>query len=290
MADTSTQTQNSNINPSWDAKASLFGLGLITSGIVDQTFAIDHSLTLNNQLNFQPNVEPTGARKIRYFCYGNGGRQNVSNNLTEAYRVSGLDGMPYGILPVRMVPIEEDLSAADMALVGGRTITTIARNGTSQAYATYYLAALEKKADQVTFVRNDTQTKTMVAYTPTIDCMSPKPLVADNNGVLTDPADSISTAAPFGLTVLGANVLEVCNILFNGDTRYANISEFGLIAADVQTVNEKDYQNKPFTYQEAIAAQMVTHSTTAGTQITGPDTNIVKTVNIGLQNISVVLK
>ena len=288
MAD-STQTQNSNINPSWDAKATIFGLGIITEGIVDQGFDINYDLTFNNYYGFQQNVVPTGPRKIRYFCYGIGGKKNVSNDLTEAYRVSGLDGNGYKFIPVRCVPYEDDLSADEQALYAGRVVSTRTKDGITQAYVFYYLKALDRKADKVTFVRNDTQTKSMVPYTPTVDCMSPTPLVADNNNTITDPADSISTAAPYGLTVLGKDVLEVINILYDGNMRYANISEFGLIAADRQLVTGKDAQNKTIQYNEAIAAQQVTHSTTAGTTITGPDHDIVKTVNLGLQNISVVL-
>ena len=286
----STQTQNSDINPTWDAKATLFGLAALTTGIVDMGFTIDESLTLNTAKGFAQGVAAVNRRLIRYFCIGNGGKKNVSDNLTEAYRVSGTDGMPYSIFPHRMVPVEEDLDADTMALYAGRVVMTQQKNGVSQAYATYLLKPLEKKSDNVTFVRNDTQSSSMVPYVPTIDCMSPTPLVADSTGTITDPADAISTLAEFGITVLGKDVLEVCNVLYNGDARYANISEFGLVVADVQSVQAKDYNNNEFSYQEAIAAQLATHATTAGQTITGPSSNIIKTINLGLQNISVVLK
>ena len=115
MAD-STQTQNSDINPTWDAKATLFGLAAVTAGIVDMGFDIDFNLTFNNQKGFAQNVPAVGRRLMRYFCIGNGGKKNVSNNLTEAYRVSGTDGMPFSIFPHRMVPVEDDLDADTMAL------------------------------------------------------------------------------------------------------------------------------------------------------------------------------
>ena len=288
MAD-STQTQNSNINPTWDAKATLFGLAAVTQGIVDMGFDIDYDLTMNNQKGFAPNIAPVNRRLIRYFCIGNGGKQNVSNNLTEAFRVSGTDGMPYSIFPHRMLPIEEDLDADTMALYAGRVVMTKTVNGVAQAYATYLLKPLEKKADKISFLRNDSQTMSMVPYVPTVDCMNPTPLVADANGTIVDPADAISTVAEFGITVLGKDVMEVCNVLYNGDMRYANISEFGLVVADQQSVSATDYTGKAFSYTEAIAAQLATHSTTAGTTITGPAYNITKTVNLGLQNISVVI-
>lgn len=286
---TSTQTQNSNITPTWDAKASLFGLGIITQNIIDMDFAINFDLTFNNTFNFAPNVLPKSPRKMRYFCYGIGGKKNTSDNLTEAYRVSGLDGAPFKIIPARIVPFEEDLSLDEMALYAGRVVTTRKVGGVTQAYVYYYLKALDKKATQISFVRNDSATKSMVPYEPTVDCMTPTPLNSDNNGTIVDLADTISTSAPVGLTINGSDVIEVINVLYGGDMRYANISEIGIIGADTQQMTAQDAQNKSFRYQEAIAAQMVTHSTTAGTTIIGPEQKITKNINMGLQNINIII-
>lgn len=286
---TSTQTQNSNITPNWDAKATIFSLGMITENIVDLDFAIDFNLTLNNKLGFAANTLPTAPRKMRYFCIGNGGMTVGSDNLAEAYRVSGLDGMPFGIMPIRAVPFEEDLSADERDRYAGRVVTQRKVNGVTQQYVFYYLKAFDKVASQISFVRNDSQSKTMVPYVPTVDCMSPTPLVPDNNGTITDVADTISTQGPVGLTILGSEVLEVINVLYGGDPRYANVSEIGIVGADVQTLTVTDANNNSFPYKEAIAAQLMTHSTNAGTSITGPSQKIQKTINLAIQNVNIVI-
>ena len=65
----------------------------------------------------------------------------------------------------------------------------------------------------------------------------------------------------------GAEVTEAINVLYNGDLRYAKVSELGLFSGEDQTVTGADGNNVAMTYTEAVFVQLALHYCYLGTDL-----------------------
>lgn len=213
----------------------------------------DLGTTLSTKFGVQANKLPTNPCLVKYFSWGVGGRSNDNTNLSSAEFVSGLNMSLYKPRPFRAVPLEQDLSATERAKYAMRKVQLI---GGIQ-YALYYLKLIDFTQSQVQYIRTDPGTGAQTGYNIDYANLNPVAPVRDSNGVVTDIADQISVVLPGTITLTGQEVLESAAVMDGGDMRYAIASEIGFVSASTESVSATDFKGVPFSYNEAILAQLV---------------------------------
>lgn len=247
-------TASTTIKPVANSKETI--LGLITT-LEDRYGCLprnDLSTTLNTKFGIFGSKLPAARPFIQYFCWGVGGSMADSTGLLSAQYVSGLNMALYNMRPFRAVPFEEDLSALERANYALRVVTTVG----GVQYCLYYAKKIDFTDSQVQLVRTDPVSGVVTNYEidPT-NLTAPVPPAADSNGVVQDVADQVSVVLPGQLIITGQEVLESASVMDGGDMRYARASEVGMIRASAEQVSLADFTGQPFSYTEAIMAQLV---------------------------------
>lgn len=241
------------IKPLQYAKETILGMTVA----LEQRFGCvprnDKGTTLNTKFGVFPNRDPANPLYTKYFCMGNGGRLNDAGNLASAQPVLGTNMALYNMLPFRAVPLETPLKEDERANYAMRQIRAI--NGVD--YELWYLKRIDFSQDQVQYNRTDPVSGSVTSYEIDYSNLSPVAPVADDNGIITDVADQVSVILPGLLTITGEEVLEATSVLHDGDMRYAVISEIGFVSASTEAVTVADVNSNPFSYDEAILAQMM---------------------------------
>ena len=275
------QTTTTTIQPLEYAKETILGMTLS----LEQRFGCvprnDLSTTLNSKYNVFPTRTPSNPRLVKYFCWGVGGRMNDSTSLSSAQFVLGTNMALYKPRPFRAVPLEEDLSAVERAKYGMREVTMI--NGTP--YCLYYLKLIDFTQSQVQYTRTDPASGAVAPYELDYSGLTPSPPTADSNGVITDVADSVSVILPGSLTITGQEVLESASVIDGGDTRYAIASEIGFVSASIESVQAVDHAGQPFSYSEAIMAQMVDQYDWVGQPFLSTSDSWTRTMAFSVRNL-----
>lgn len=249
------------IKPLQSAKETILGATVA----LEQRFGTpprnDTGTTLNTKLGVFPTRPPVNPLYTKYFCYGNGGRLNDAGNLTSAQPVLGTNMAPYQMLPFRAVPLEEALDAETRANYALRQVRTIG----GVPHELWYLKKIDFPQTQVSYTRTDPISGTVETYEIDYANLNPTPPVADDNGLITDIADSVSVVVPGILTVTGEEIMEAVSVLYGGDMRNAVISEVGFVSASTENVQAADANGNAFSYSEAILAQMLNQYNWVGT-------------------------
>lgn len=221
----------------------------------------DVSTTMNHLRNVLPaTIPPNGGEvKLQYFGIGIGGRI-FGNSKTSPAPVSALNMNLYTGIPMRVVMASQDLSSADMKQYRHRVPFT--KNGIQ--YVAYWYKVISFADTSVQYTRTDPTTGETAPYVIDASYLNPTPPTIDANKQVIDPASGIDVGVATLFGVTGAEVLEAINILYDGDTDLAVISEFGVFSgADIQNTVQT-VSGAQLTYTEAAMLQLCQHYTWNG--------------------------
>ena len=255
---------NSLIATSYDT-TTLLGSKLGLSTLLPINFDADYEFTLNNHLQIQPNVAPSAIPRLRYFGVGINGAYNANDqNLISVYNPQRTDMNLYSLIPIRCRPVDEDLTEAERA---NYRLRTRARLNDGNDYYLYYLKVLDF-SQGVSFKRIDPATGREEPYELNASNLQPTPVKPATDTVLTSDTAEIVAYCPVTLTVTADEILEYINVQYNGDARYARISEIGFFTGDDATVQGTTGQGVSISYTEAIYTMLYNHMTWQGATLT----------------------
>lgn len=265
---TTTNTSSTTISPIYRLKRVLYGV----SGNLEQILGLeainDTSSTLNTKYGVQPATLPSTHPTLSYFGIGNKGKRNIdSSNLSQPQEISAENMDIYGPLPIRCVPVEQDLSDTERANYAMREIIT-APNG--DKYVAYWLKLLTKVSSKVQFFKLDSSGNQQT-YVPDYSNLSPTPPTTTTDGTAADVGSEINAVAVVTVELSGSELAEGINVLYGGDARYATISEIGLYTGTPQSVTTTDAQSNMFSYTESVMTQLHTHYTFNGFDLSTPN-------------------
>lgn len=253
-------TTTNNFTPVANACQTILGCTVDLENSLPVTRRNDVTTTINTKRTILPSTIPPngGAVSLKYFGIGIGGR-TFSATKTSVAPVSALNMDLYTPIPFRVVPIDQDLSAADRAQYRMRTIIKTAAG----QFVAYWLKLITFNDTQVSYTIANAQ-NTSEPYTIDTSYLNPTVPAVTANGTVVDPAAGLDIGCSVTLPVTGAEVLEAINVLYGGDTDMAIISEFGIYSgADVTNITT-DYLNNTLSYTEVAMAQLAQHYTWGG--------------------------
>ena len=255
---------NSLIATSYDT-TTLLGSKLGLTSLLPIQFESNYEYTLNNHLQIQPNVPPAAVPKLRYFGVGINGAYNANDqNLISVYNPQRTDMNLYQLIPIRCRPVDEDLSEADRA---NYRLRVRSRLNDGQDYFLYYLKVLNF-SEGVKFKRIDPATGREEPYELNATNLQPRPIKPSTDTVLSSDTAEIVAYCPVTLNISADEVLEYINVQYQGDSRYARISELGFFTGDDATVSGSTGQGASISYTEAIYTMLYNHLTWQGASLT----------------------
>lgn len=242
----------------------LLGSQLGLSTLLPVEFESNYEFTLNNNLQIQPNVAPAQTPRLRYFGIGINGCYNATDtNLVSAYNPQRTDMNLYQLVPIRCRPVDEDLSEAERANYRLRKRVTL--NGNQ--YYLYYLKLLSF-SEGVKFKRIDPATGREEAYELNSSNLNPTPVKPSTDTVLTTDIAKIVAYCVANVNVTADEMLEYINVAYNGDARYARVSEIGFFTGDDKLVQGTTGQGVSISYTEAVYTMLYNHLTLTGAPLT----------------------
>ncbi len=217
------------------------------------TGVYDTNSTLNAKYNTFPSLVPTALPTLLYFGIGIGGCFNVNGaNLSEPYPVLKTNMDLYIPIPFRCVPVEQDLTSQEKVQYRMRVRKTIG----GADYFLYYLKLITFNQSTVQLTQTNPTTSLQTPYTLDYSNLNPTPPTVNSSGVITSNVVEVNASVTSGLALTGAEVVEVVNVLYNGDLRFARISELGLYSGQDRVVTGVDANGNPLSYTEAVLAQL----------------------------------
>lgn len=241
-------------------------LGL--SGRLPVTFNPDMDCTLNSLYNVYQAVQPVTIPKIQYFGIGIGGKYNITDtDLSEAYKPETFEMNLAKPIPFRCLPEDEDslLTSTERAKYRMRVLQTFG----GVKYYCYYLKKMEF-TDEVGFIYTDPVTQKESAYILDPTNLRPTRKKPSTSGLVDATLSEITTCAVAKATITGEEVVEAINVLYEGDLRYAVLSELGIYSGEDKLVEAFNYQGVPFSYQESMCTFMSAVTTWLGTDMSHP--------------------
>lgn len=239
-------------------------------------------LTLNNYLNVatQYNTLDGEVPKLRYFGVGIKGCYNADDGiLSSAYNPERTDMNLYQLIPIRCRPVDEDLSDSERSKYRLRLRKTLADGN---EYFLYYLKVLNYD-EGVKFKTINTSTGAEDTYELSREYLEPKPKKPNTSTTIETSSTSIVAYCEASVEISGKEILEYINIAFNGDTRYAKISEIGFFTGvdkEIQGTVVQNNQSVGIRYTEACYTQLYNHATWLGTALSSEDMSINSTFQI----------
>lgn len=261
---------------------SLLGSQLGLSVLLPVTTTEQPELTLNNYYNIatQYNTLNGEVPKLRYFGVGIKGCYNADDGiLSSAYNPERTDMNLYQLIPIRCRPVDEDLSDSERSKYRLRLRKTLTDGN---EYFLYYLKVLNFD-EGVKFKSVNTSTGAEDTYELSTEYLDPKPKKPNTNVTIETSATSIVAYCEANVEISGKEVLEYINVAYNGDTRYAKISEIGFftgIDREVPGSVVSNNQSVAINYTEACYTQLYNHATWLGTALSSEDMTIQSTFQI----------
>lgn len=239
----------------------LLGSTLGLKGLLPLNADRSTEFTLNRLLNVLPDETGAGADpKIRYFGVGINGCYNVDDtNLQAAYNPARTDMNLYNLIPIRCRPVDEDLSAAERANYRMRVRKTL---GDGNEYYLYYLKVINFNDTDISYKRINPLTGKEEGYELSPDYLNPTPVKPTTDTTIETSSDNVVAYCDVGLSVSGSEILEYINVAYEGDTRYARISEIGFF-----TGIEAEVTKYGTTYNESIYTMLYNHLTWTGANL-----------------------
>lgn len=226
----------------------------------------EHDLTINNKWGIQTNVDPIKKPTIAYVGLGIGGCYNVDDgNLSSPYQIKATNKDLYIPIPIRCVPIDQDLTATERSLYRMRVRRTFG----DLDYWCYYLKKITFNSN-VIMTQTDPSTLEEVPYEEDPNELSPQPPQPPYTGTVDINESEINVALTGNVTVYGSEILEGISAIYN-DARRASISEIGIYTGEDQEVTGETGTGSDIQYTEAIYTQLATHYTSIGVPLLTPD-------------------
>ena len=246
----------------------------------------DIQSSLNQKYNVFPTEVPASSfpPKIQYFGVGRLGFRHVDDgNLSEPHEVKSSNMDLYEPIPIRCVPIENDLSEAERANYRMRVVKDISGN----TYAMYYLKKLVLTSNKVNITQAN-KSKIEEPYVFDYAALKPTPPLPSETGVIGDGSREINVAANASIVVLSEEIHEAINIIYGGDMRYATISELGLYMGEDKLSIGTDATGGTFNYTEVMLAQLAIHSTWNGMDMAPPNTRFENQYRIASNSLALI--
>jgi hypothetical protein len=251
------------INITSHATRSLMSGKLSLAQMLPIDFVEDMNTTLNYKYNVVPTLKPQNPPKVRYFGIGIGGRYIADDAaLTAAFKSKITDMDLYRPIPFRLVPIDEDLSAAERANYRMRVRMTIR----DTEYYAYYLKLIEF-TNTISLVRVNPATFEEEPYEIDPSNLTPIGVRPSTSGTTSATLQEIKAVVRAKVQFTGAEVTEAINVLYNGDLRYAVVSELGLYSGEDQLISGSTAVGSTISYLESIYTQLVIKNTWNGSDM-----------------------
>lgn len=262
---TSTST-TTNVGSARNLKQVMFGTAFNLQQIQGLTPISYLNCSLNAKYSVFPTTMPTSRGALLYFGVGIGGRRVVSStSLTEAQPIAETNMDLYQPIPIRIVPYDQDLTPTEQANYRMRTVMTV--NG--QKYIAYYLKLLVQNTTQPEFMTLNTS-GTSQPFTPDPLNLTPTPPTPSTDGTVNTVGAEINVVTISTVSVTGQEISEAVNVLFNGDSRYAMLSELGLYTGSDQTMTYTNANGQSQTYTESLNTKLHTMATDIGYNVAMP--------------------
>jgi hypothetical protein len=248
------------VSDSFDV-TTLLGSKLGLSLLLPLSMDTGAEFTLNKLFTVFPNESLNGETpKLKYFGVGIRGCYNADDGILQsAYNPKRTDMNLYSLIPIRCRPVDEDLSAAERSLYRIRVERTI----NNEQYWCYYLKVLNYTSNEVKFKRVNISTGREEAYELDSSYLNPVPERPSTDTTIETSANSVIAYAEATVELAASEILEYIRLNYNGDTRYAKISELGFFTGvDVEVTN------RGVTYLESIHTQLYNHVTWLGANLT----------------------
>lgn len=260
----------------------ILGMKNELSALLPSSYTPDLTCTLNAKYRVFNTEAPVNVPILRYFGIGINGHYNVTDtNLSEA-RIPEMTNMDlYSPIPFICIPLTEDKEAY-YKYYRMRVIENI----NSIPYVKYYLKPIQLQDTSVRIYRTDPVSKQEIVYELNPTNLHPVPKVPNTSGVISGTSTEINVAQRFLLPISGKEVSDVVNVIYDGDLRYAKLSEYGIYCGEERRVEGYDANNQVFTYTEAICAQLATHTCTIGTEATHPSAVLDRLISVSGGNVA----
>lgn len=240
------------------------------------------NVNLETTLNAKYGIAPTEtlgageAQQILYVGAGIKGFRAVNDSsIVEPNRPIATNMDLYEPIPIRCVPVEADLDVTERANYRMRVVKTI---GTEE-YVLYYLKKLVFPDTSISL----THTVDGIEQTYNLDPsnLTPTPPTLPLTGSISDIENEIDVYFAGQATLTGAELLEGINVLYDGDLRYAHLSEIGYYMGVDFTHTVNDFEGTPFNYTEAKVVQLAIHECSKGSDMADPTATETVIANYG---------
>jgi len=248
---------------------------------VPGTYQVFPETTINTKYNvFNSITDVTSPPTIKYVGIGIKGSYFLSDDGIQIapYEPRADEYDLYMPLPVRCVPIDEDLDTTTRAMYRMRVRQTF--NGTQ--YWAYYLKCITPVDNSARIIRIDPISSQEIPYEFNTSQLTPEPKKPTTSGVQDGSLTDAMVVKSIKINITGAEVLEGINAIFNGDMSYARISEWGLYTGVDRVVESVlDGSGSTVRYTESIYTQLAYHLTNTGSTVTSSSTNIERLFTFG---------
>nr|DAQ55487.1 MAG TPA: hypothetical protein [Caudoviricetes sp.] len=219
---------------------------------------------------------------LLYFGLGLNGFYNTDDtNKGKPYVPKAKELDLYQPIPIRCVPVDQDLTKAERANYRMRVRRTV--NGLD--YYCYYLKKITPLDTTVKILQTDPDTQITTDYEISASDLTPVPVKPTTSGVQNGIITEVNVSFRIELNWLGKEVLEAIEVLYDGDMTMAKISEIGIYSGEDRAVQGYDSNNAEFTYTEAIYTQLAYKACNTGTTIVSPTYNGSRIFTIGDGNV-----
>lgn len=198
----------------------ILGAYNMLNGFCDVQYFANLETTLNSKYRRLQTQLPTSIPKLRYFGVGIKGYYNSGDNDHRKYNPDPRNMDLHSPMPIRMVPIENDLTPTERALYRMRVVETVG----TQKYACYYLKKIDWDPSYVEIIQkgaDGTETK----YNLDPDFLLPTPTKAVTGGRMTTQDARVIVRVVGKCSVTLKELAEASSIKYNRD--YCIVSEWG---------------------------------------------------------------
>ncbi len=220
--------------------------------------------TLNAKFRRFPNQQPTSLPKLSYFGVGIQGYYNSGESDHRKYNPDPRNMNLYSPVPIRMVPIENDLTPTERELYRLRVEETFG----TQKYACYYLKKILWDPAYVQLIQKGADgTETQYNLNPG-DFMTPTPVKATTGGRMTTDDARVIVRAVGKCTVTLKELSEAASVKYGRD--YFIVSEWGYytgcdcyVTSDEELIGDVTQIARPGNAAnvEAVYVQLAKHKT-----------------------------
>lgn len=256
------------------------GMTNMFMALVPQFASVDINMTINKKYGVLGSHVPTPYRpELLYFGIGINGFYNTDDSTGAApHQPYGTDFDLYTPLPIRVVPVTNDLSVSERAKYRMRVVRDI--DGT--AYACYYLKLIEWGSSPVKRYRRD-PSGIEEEFSIDPNWLYPEPPLVSEGNIIDENTARMIVRMEGNMTLSGLEINEAINSLYGGDPTHTMISEYGLYTGmEVYTDINGTLSEIPTAYKEAAVTQLLHHCTLRdGNGLTNEENEVTRTVRLG---------